>query len=611
MSRFIADAERHFELTAFLRFSPIMPVARRTPPYSLRLMWCERGHAQVTLKDRCDVLSREQMLLINAQTEVRVQAAQEDTVIGEIDISFLPGSDALGLSRQLPLCDPAYARLCTRDFDILPFQDAFGIVGCMIDLLRRFVRPPSAESAAALHGELCLSTLLLAVSNAVLDSGAYMVSNPHVAHAIQFIKEHFMEEINVSAIAADAHLHPNYLHRLFSAEMGYSVGSYLLQYRLESARSMLIGTKATIEDIARACGIANCQHFSKLFRQKYGMPPSAYRRKFNITSNYVQARAQFGVIDYAVPSFSRPFHERIHTLSDPIYRQRGFVPVIKAYYSRADMLESTTDKTDHIHPLFEIMYVREGMITVVLEGKTVHVREGQYIWINAGVQHKLELCADTPSSVVNIEYMFVEEPLPVATTCQLCAVSPAYRDMLENAPRFTVLNDPFNTMGLLLHQTVLTADSGSPRCEALCSSLTQQCMLLIAAQQHAARPGVPARFHANPAEEAVLERLTQMACAPVTVGELAKACRMRPARLQQLVRHATGLSVTGYIQHARIEKAKALLLNGLSVADCAEQTGFSSDRYFSQLFKRIVGVTPSAFCAHTLHNENDHKEASP
>ena len=57
-----------------------------------------------------------------------------------------------------------------------------------------------------------------------------------------------------------------------------------------------------------------------------------------------------------------------------------------------------------------------------------------------------------------------------------------------------------------------------------------------------------------------------------------------------------GVSVIDYIVRRRISKAEIMLANsGLSVKDVAYSVGFSDQMYFSRVFKRIIGKTPSEF----------------
>ena len=68
------------------------------------------------------------------------------------------------------------------------------------------------------------------------------------------------------------------------------------------------------------------------------------------------------------------------------------------------------------------------------------------------------------------------------------------------------------------------------------------------------------------------------------------------AALYNKMKAITGSGAKEYITRIRIEKAKDLIMStNLPVADISEQTGFTSQSYFSTAFKAHTGMTPSQF----------------
>lgn len=590
-NKWMCDQDRRCEISALQFFTPVLPTSHQVPIHTLRLIWCRSGKADVRLNTRKETISRSQMLLLSAGITVEITALEKDTVIGEIDITFCPGSNELHLPHLLNCCDEGYAELCLRAFEMLPFQDDLGITICMIDLLHRACY--QERSASPAQKELVVASLLLAVSNAISDSAICSTDNEHVRQAIRYIQNHYPENISTDMIASNAHLHSNYLHRLFTAEMHCSIGEYLLNYRMENARRLLISSRMTVAEIARASGIPNHQHFSKLFRKHFGVSPIDFRKKYDITCNYTPARTQFGVINYAEPELSRPILCGIHPQNDPIFYQGDFVPIVKAYYNRADML-AVKDVTDHAHPLFEIMYVQEGMITVVVDNRFVTVKSGQYIWLNAGVQHRLIL-SNMLISVINIEFALIEAAWPIPSVRQLYQVDLNYRNMLEQNMPWIVLDDQQDAMGTLLRHTVLLADSTHPKKNMFCSGLVQQCLAEIA-KESAYRQHDSLRENADTqAFEHISTQIERMYAYSLTVDALANACSMTPSRLQQLIRSTVGMSFSEYLEQVRIEKSKSFLLAGLSVSECARRVGFQSEYQFVQTFKTLTGIHPQDF----------------
>ena len=66
--------------------------------------------------------------------------------------------------------------------------------------------------------------------------------------------------------------------------------------------------------------------------------------------------------------------------------------------------------------------------------------------------------------------------------------------------------------------------------------------------------------------------------------------------LYNKLKQLTGLNVKEYVTKIRIERACRLIREtDISITEVAEQTGFSSSRYFSTAFKQYMGVTPSQY----------------
>jgi AraC family transcriptional regulator len=77
---------------------------------------------------------------------------------------------------------------------------------------------------------------------------------------------------------------------------------------------------------------------------------------------------------------------------------------------------------------------------------------------------------------------------------------------------------------------------------------------------------------------------------------LAFEVSLSPYHFSRLFKQSVGVSVHQYVIRCRIERTKALLLQGqLSVTEIAFEVGFANPSHLSHHFKRIVGVTPKKF----------------
>ena len=99
-----------------------------------------------------------------------------------------------------------------------------------------------------------------------------------VKKAIQFIQNHYNEELSLESIAQSVYLTPNYLGLIFKRQTGKTPIRYLMDYRLERVAWLLTYTDQKITDIMTETGHNNPSYLSSIFRSKYGCSPSQYRR---------------------------------------------------------------------------------------------------------------------------------------------------------------------------------------------------------------------------------------------------------------------------------------------------------------------------------------------
>jgi transcriptional regulator GlxA family with amidase domain len=89
---------------------------------------------------------------------------------------------------------------------------------------------------------------------------------------------------------------------------------------------------------------------------------------------------------------------------------------------------------------------------------------------------------------------------------------------------------------------------------------------------------------------------------PLDVPAMARAALMSPGHFSRQFRAAYGETPYSYLMTRRIERAKALLRQGMSVTDTCVAVGCTSLGSFSSRFTEIVGQTPSQYRA------RDHRE---
>lgn len=95
------------------------------------------------------------------------------------------------------------------------------------------------------------------------------------AKFLQYIQDHYMEELSVQDIAGHFGYADSYFCRIFKQHFGKSFISYLTDYRIGKAKTLLRETRS-IGEAGRDVGYADPNYFAKVFRRVTGMSPSEY-----------------------------------------------------------------------------------------------------------------------------------------------------------------------------------------------------------------------------------------------------------------------------------------------------------------------------------------------
>lgn len=100
-----------------------------------------------------------------------------------------------------------------------------------------------------------------------------------IGEAVVFIENNLREPLNAVMVSEAVGYSYYHFHRHFLFAMGETVGSYIRSRRLTQAASELVHTDRNILDIAVGLRFESAESFSRAFKKKYRMTPSAYRRQ--------------------------------------------------------------------------------------------------------------------------------------------------------------------------------------------------------------------------------------------------------------------------------------------------------------------------------------------
>lgn len=101
----------------------------------------------------------------------------------------------------------------------------------------------------------------------------------YVRQALSFIEQNYQHDITIEDIASSCRLNRSYFGKIFHENVGKSPQEFLITYRMSKAADLLKLTSLSIGEISLAVGYQNQLHFSRAFKNVYGISPRQWRNE--------------------------------------------------------------------------------------------------------------------------------------------------------------------------------------------------------------------------------------------------------------------------------------------------------------------------------------------
>jgi LacI family transcriptional regulator len=175
----------------------------------------------------------------------------------------------LGVDNDELICNSSYPQLSSI---VLSTERAGYEAAKVLDMLMKGQKIPEHEKQVTilpLHVVTRLSTDTTAIEDRT------------VADAVNYIRRHTREMIQVSDVAQAVGVSRRALEQHFRKTLDHSIHDEIKNTRVNQMANMLIGTNLSVSHIASLLGYAyQANNFSRYFKQRKGMSPLDYRKKF-------------------------------------------------------------------------------------------------------------------------------------------------------------------------------------------------------------------------------------------------------------------------------------------------------------------------------------------
>lgn len=250
----------------------------------------------------------------------------------------------------------------------------------------------------------------------------------------------------------------------------------------------------------------------------------------------------------------------------------------KLLYISMSKYQGDWDSVPHTHYFSELFYVVDGKGTFLIDGHTFPISSNDLIIIPPNTEHTEQSLDSSP-----LEYIVLG--IEGITFLEL---GDAEGKIINHYSR---KNELLNILNMILHEVQEKAPSYQQVCQYLMDILLIQII-----RRHNLVPASITTTKMNKECGEIKRYLDSNYGDSITLDSLAASAHMNKYYLVHAFTRYAGVSPISYLNAKRLQVSKDLLIStDYSIAQIAASVGFSSQSYFSQVFKKEIGITPNVY----------------
>lgn len=252
----------------------------------------------------------------------------------------------------------------------------------------------------------------------------------------------------------------------------------------------------------------------------------------------------------------------------------------------------TFEMDTHSHDFIEITYISEGVGVHHIDDAAIPLEQGTLVFIPVGPSHVYR-----PKTLIKGNPLIVYNCLfPVKYLSEVHSCFPQAKEICEYFSNEKLswfsMKDSDGSYHILFRELYREFSVKPPGYLAALSALVVQ--LLIGLFRY--RLQIDKALAEKPQWMAVHEAIAFINsnfANGLKLSELADNAHLSKRHFSRLFQKQTGMSFTNYLQNIRVDAACGFLSEGSSsVADIAASVGYTDMKFFHQLFKKKIGMTP-------------------
>jgi len=251
----------------------------------------------------------------------------------------------------------------------------------------------------------------------------------------------------------------------------------------------------------------------------------------------------------------------------------------------------------HSHDFLEMVYVINGKALHTLNNQNTIVKKGDYFIIDYGAVHKYTKIDDSPFEIINILF----KPEIIDKTLVKCKsfqdlinhylIKFSY-EMLKYSPTNIIYHDKDKTVYHFIEKLQFEFEHKNPGYMEL-----MRCYLIeiiITTMRGISKENSSDLYH--DLSKYIIDYIDENYMNPITLTQISERLNFSVPYICKKFKNDVGISFNEYLQKKRIEQSCRLILNtDKKISEIAELVGYNDIKFFHQVFKKYIKMTPREF----------------
>lgn len=263
-------------------------------------------------------------------------------------------------------------------------------------------------------------------------------------------------------------------------------------------------------------------------------------------------------------------------------------------FAQEILLKKSTHLTlTYDHRLF---YVLDGICSIKIENNQYNIQDGSILLIPSGTKYIFNICK--PIKLIAINFDYTQKYNNISNFISPVKAESFNQDNILEKVQFTdapMLNAPIIILNIynVRHRLELIIEEHKKSLlysNEISSSILNEIIIQIL------RFAISSSAGAYDKIICIIKYIEENYSKNISNDELAKISGYHPYHLNRLMNEYTNTSIHKYLVNYRLKKSTEYLLNtDLSISEISDLCGFKTPYYFSNLFKKRIGISPLNF----------------